>query len=228
MPNFDVDIRTTDPNSAEYQRFLLARQRIFQDASKLPLQTLLTDSGTPSAAQLVRFSYQDPAPTAGPPPSPFSADVAILRPGEHVKIGDPTSTVYFEHETYPYPGAGVNEPNLDRLLRTQPIIVEIRARVSTFTPVIGTITTKGVAQGFRDPIPRGPMPDEVLASGTVVTPWPSPTPSPTAYPFADPTPRPAPGGCNANTAFVFGNSKTFPYNTIPNEAQPGPGICLPL
>ena len=227
MPNFDVDIRTSDPNSPEYQRFMLARQRIFQDAAKLPLQTLLTDSGTPSAAQLIRFSYEDPAPSGGgPAPAPFSADVAILRPGEHVKVGDVTSTTYFDHETYPFPGTGINEPSLERLLKTQPIIIEIRARVSTFTPAIGTITTKGVAQGFRDPIPQGPMPDEVLASTTLTTPWPSPTPSPTAYPFTDPTPRPTPGGCDASTSGPFTAAKLSFSRSLPNESISS-GPCPP-
>ncbi len=224
MPNFDVDIRSAIPASAEYQRFLLARSRIIQDATKLPLQTLLSDSANDSTAQLVKFTYEDPA-QGGVVPIPFSADVAILRPGEQVKIGDAASTMMFNHETYPFPGAGVTEPKLDRLMRSQPIIVEMRAKIFTFTPILGDIYAKGVAQGFRDPIPRGPMPDEVLNTGTVVTPWPSATPSPTNYPYADPTPTPLRGTCNApKTQWVFAKDSWFA--SLPDLTSNQP-LCQP-
>lgn len=225
MPNTDVDVRTADPASPDYRRFVLARQRLIQGSTKFLLQTsLLTASGTPSSAQLVQFTYEDPAPPGGTAPPPFSADVALLRPAERVRVGDPASTTYLDNVSYPYPGPGVSEPSMGRLLQTQPVVVEFRARVHAYTPFLGDIVTRGVAQGFRQPIPRSPLPDEdpSIAAATV---WPSPTPNPTAYPYPDPTAVPTPGGCQLD-AIAYANCKNSPRGaSLPDLSQPGPGRC---
>ena len=227
MPNFDVDNRTADPNSPEYQRYLLARRRILQGATRFLLQTsLVTDGNTPSSAQLMQFTYGEPANRGGAQP-PVSADVAVLRPGERVRVGDAASAEFLEHNAYPYPGDGIVEPSMERLLGKLPIVVEFRARVQTFTPMLGDIVVRGVAQGYRDLIPRGPMPDEdpaIMASATV---WPSPTPSPTAYPYPEPAASPTPGGCVV-TAALFVQCKSMSVPSVPDLSGPGPEGCLCL
>lgn len=220
IPNLDEDIQNLDPGSVEYQRYLQARNVVIARATSLPLGTLFTDSNTPSMAQLTDFVYRDPNPTG--PDIIRSSRAAIIRPGERIEIGVFNSGKWSYHKTLP--GTGTPPPQSpDLLLKSHPMIVELRATIRPMTPFIGELNVRSRAMGYREEIPKGPLNVEFgLLDPTTTTSSTSSTTSTTT------TTLPAPAGnitCDPNwsgCAALTGNFECPDLNAPP---PPPPGFC---
>lgn len=221
VPNLDVDIKDLPTSDVEYSRYLEARRRVIAAATGLPLGTLLTNSGTPSSARLLSFTYADPN-SAGPP-SMTVFDGAMLRPGERVQITGSTPPRYVGHGTViPDPSGNPPPQPQAMLMAREPILVELHAEVDFFLPFFDNIVVSGSASGFREKIPRGPFLDV-----TGVEPSETPTPVPTDTPIPGPTPTAEPPPptvvpCTVTRAII---EDCLKLGNLPNDNVAGPGNC---
>ncbi len=216
IPNLDIDIREHGKNETEHIRFRTAREIVLEEAEALPLNTLFTPSNQGSSMTLISFSYKDKELGGGEVKSKY--DAALLRPGEKVELYNEGSNKWFNHKTLPYSGAAAPNQRPEDVLKSHPIIVELRGKVTTFFPFFDEFTITGSAVGFREEIPRGPLtaflegpePDGVPGAGTTTT----------TIPFGvAPTPTPGPLGlCVQNwagCAFTNFNNKCVDPTGLP-------------
>lgn len=224
IPNFEIDIRNFAAGSVEYARFQQARNLIADAATRLPRRTLITPSSDPTSSYFTPYRYVDTldaGATVNPPPY----DVAILRPGESVEI-KPGSGNWLYHSTYAPAAPGVPAPQSPELLmKSEPIVVEMRATVVTFSPVLRDVTVAGRAMGYREEnIPRGPIKRNIgppepastpVAMGPKFTPFPA---------WANPTPTPAPGVCTERSIFCMAFCAA---SSAPNCPVPDPLLAFP-
>jgi hypothetical protein len=157
MPNLDIDIRNLKDTDANYQVFREARRRVIWAATRLPLATLVTDFDTPSSAQLAQWTITDQG-MDGVTPS-YNKGAVLLRPGEQAAVDIHGTTVVVDHPTVKPGGGGAPPPQTpEMLMKKNPISIQLDARVDMFLPFFGTMMARGVATGYRENIPTGPLP----------------------------------------------------------------------
>lgn len=238
IPNLDIDIREHGKNETEHIRFRTAREIVLEEAEALPLGTLFTPSDKSSSMTLVAYAYTDKELGGGEVKSKY--DAALLRPGEKVEVEKEGSNKWFNHKTLAYTGAAAPNQRPEDLLKSHPIVVELRGKVTTFFPFFDEFVVTGSAVGFREEIPRGPLsayldgpePEGTPGAGTTTT---------TIFFGVNPTPTPlAEGACVQDWAFcaildqlrhcpvagAAGLAPSFRCPCIPCEEPPNRGAVL--
>jgi hypothetical protein len=158
ISNFDYDVRDLDISD---------RRRVLEAATRFPLETFFTPPGTPSDAELIAFEHIDrELAGAGNNPPSITRAALVVRPGEVAyQQGDPSKFVTNAMRA-PDPDNKLPAPpwSMRNSLRSNPIHVEIRAKVKPLCPRIlcpwfGTERImSGRALGWREnSIPRGPL-----------------------------------------------------------------------
>ena len=172
IPNLDIDARSLDPaNSAEfydYYRYQWAKQHVMDAAERVPLSTLVGQTGSGNWAEVVPFQHKD---------STLVSNAALLRPYEcaRAELGDPDGCADGESGCFRHPSlnssTGCNSylGNDPKTLKEEPIIVAMRAKVKTILPVFNNLEVQGLAQGFRPAIPLADVDLSDLGIATIVT-----------------------------------------------------------
>ncbi len=160
LSSFDNNIRNLAPGDPDYQAFAEARRRVLREATRVPLATLLTNFDTPSSAQLLAITDTDPELTlAVTDPIPtVTSGATVFRPGDRTLVSDGTTTNWVSHPTYPPDAGGLPPQDVHQLLRIHPIVVEVHARLEMFSPFLHDTVIVGRAVGYREDVPKAPLP----------------------------------------------------------------------
>lgn len=225
ISNFTEDTRLLNPSDADDQvkltEYVNSVQRIENSARSLLGGVLISDSedsfGTLRPVKIYETNAQGLME--------IDSSVAIMRPGSSVKYTmHDTSEVWFNHPTHcntsasgcynPLPGSSTWHDTL----KTEPLIIEIRANIHTFLgvlfPVFDSIALRGRAIGFRELQSKGATRD-ILSVTTVAAPVTAP-PS-TILPLP---PSPAiPSEPTSTTTSETTSTSTSSSTTIPTTAQ---------
>jgi hypothetical protein len=181
LPYLETDFRNKLPTDPDYQNFLNARRRVLFEAKRLPLSVIATDwnSAASGGVKLLPFKMVDTGVDVGlgNPAPDLTYGAALIRPGEQVTFEHNASSHTVNHKTLP-PIPDPPSQSVENLVTGHPITVELRAQVDMWLPFLGTLIARGSASGYREVIPRGPLPppdpadpdsDIVIAAAVTIT-----------------------------------------------------------
>ncbi|RMG42164.1 MAG: pilus assembly protein [Candidatus Dadabacteria bacterium] len=163
-PALRVDLRTLDLSRPEdqkiYNDFLAARSRILTLAQNQAAKFVGGIQKSPGASGLLPVTHFDHLSTSTNPVEGFAA--ALLLPGDSVKIGSGSSSVWLDHkdicspdsDTCPKTSQLSPSDRLNDLLANYPIEIHLRARVKTFfgglVPYFKSITVEADSFGWSE------------------------------------------------------------------------------
>lgn len=158
--NLDVNLDGHPTDSVSYIRYVEARRRVAEAATKTPLATLVANFDEDSDIRLIRHDYTDPVAVAGDETQPsYSYGAALVRPYERVKRVRPSGDVsWIEHPQKPYLEG--RRRNIVVAMETAPIVVEVSAELNLLLPFMKPLVITGRAAGYRRWIPNGPFDQE--------------------------------------------------------------------
>ncbi|MDD2941526.1 MAG: TadE/TadG family type IV pilus assembly protein [bacterium] len=184
IENLQTETRTLNPSVAAQQAqlndFTAALDAVEAEANQLLSASLVSPPGTDSAARLLPITIYDKNASGN---MILTRDIGILRPGASVKYTDSYGrTQWFAHPTHcnnAAPNCTVPlaaSANWDSTIKNEPLVVEIKAQVSTIVggiiPFLDNATLTGRAIGYREVLPKGAYAESYAlpsASTTVVT-----------------------------------------------------------
>lgn len=214
IPNLETDTRS-NPTSQPPSDFRKAFEGVVVAATSLPLGTLLANpwASSSSPQRLVKFKMIEPAISGaassayGRPANGAEArmwPVLVLRPGDKAITNGET----IQHPTACASSTTsgckqIDSESYEKILQKEPIIVEMRAQMRTFTPFLGSINIIGRATGFRE------VPPSALTPSTANLPVCGDGHVDNTAPFNEECDDPSDVNCNHNCKAIYcGNNRT--------------------